>query len=1221
MAAIGTPAPNFGIGYCPPHSVIELVVPTKWLGARVWGRTGCDFTKSGPPYCETGDCWKEDCSSEPQLAGVPPATLAEMTLGGTTNYDYYDISNVDGFNLPMQMVPVDGTYEKRDSADLGPYYVDYYCRSTGCFADLNALCPPELQVKNDMGEVVACNSACNATREDKYCCIGEYQAGPPACPPQEPYYSLFKDACPDAYAYAYDDRASTFICDFNGEPDYKIIFGWEDVSNLPPEIVFNSPSDGQAFETAGQITINVHIEDLDGQIDEFEFFINGESLDGTQSGDEGDFTKLWTPPASGTYTISVTAMDNEGLRDTSLITISIGECIPVYACTLTVKGSDGNEIESPFAVSFDYDFTVEVTDDTVPVGVNTRVVTAENSRTGATKEITLARQGKSDLFVSSSVNTQDAAIRMDWGDTLRLTYTDPDDQSDSQERYLYIPYELFACRMTIKDSDQIEIGTPFEISMGAEFFVEVIDDRTPSGENTGTVTAVNGRTGNSKTITIVRQAGSDLSASVAVDTRDAELQLDYGDTLRLTYTDPDDGSDTQERYLYIPYEPFACQMVIKGSDGNEITDPFEISSGAGFFIEVIDDRTPSGENTRTVTAVNTGTGGGRVITLNRQGNSDLFVSGTVNTQDADIRMSYGDTLLLTYTDPDDESDSQTKFIHIFPEIRIISAVAYDFDNDQTPDSISIIISDEFKGNKELYSVVINYRGVIDTVRAADVYIDGVSLRVPVETSAPDYTPRGTVTLIIDDSGDKVPESHEFTDGIGPVITHAAIVEKFGTGNAADSLYITFSELIDNPGTSWIYNIYDGASRLSSVPSVTDVENTGENVWLYVLEAPQPVEAGMGLQLISGSPARDTCGNSVHEGVHDTVIIDLIERALPIESAWYIDGNGDGIVDSIFIVFLRPPHNIDDIDVSFVWPEDNRQGTVQGLSYTNGDSSVIAGSIAGGTGIRTGGPMNVSAEFREFSQIAQGAAGDSAGPVLISARYIPGVENSGNGYYPDTLQVVFSEEVTAIDNSTPFLFEGFENGGSYEISMETGNLSGSSYTFIVREISGLDYPVNGDWIWIDPTAGIGDTGGVRQEITDNRKIRMTVVPQPYTVSVKAYPNPFTPGVSNLPVSGSSVQKGVAIEVLPRCKNRVIGEISVSATIYDAVGNIVLSQGQSEGNGKTFELVRDTDYDKIWLLWNGANRNERYVGPGTYAVIMETTIQNGEKETVTLKVGVK
>jgi hypothetical protein len=35
--------------------------------------------------------------------GVPPVTLAEITLNGAGGNDFYDVSLVDGFNVPVQV--------------------------------------------------------------------------------------------------------------------------------------------------------------------------------------------------------------------------------------------------------------------------------------------------------------------------------------------------------------------------------------------------------------------------------------------------------------------------------------------------------------------------------------------------------------------------------------------------------------------------------------------------------------------------------------------------------------------------------------------------------------------------------------------------------------------------------------------------------------------------------------------------------------------------------------------------------------------------------------------------------------------------------------------------------------------------------------------------------------------------------------------------------------
>lgn len=62
---------------------------------------------------------------------MPPVTLAEFTLGGYAGNDFYDVSLVDGFNIPMKIRPQGGSGS---------------CRVTSCKSDVNAVCPNELKV-------------------------------------------------------------------------------------------------------------------------------------------------------------------------------------------------------------------------------------------------------------------------------------------------------------------------------------------------------------------------------------------------------------------------------------------------------------------------------------------------------------------------------------------------------------------------------------------------------------------------------------------------------------------------------------------------------------------------------------------------------------------------------------------------------------------------------------------------------------------------------------------------------------------------------------------------------------------------------------------------------------------------------------------------------------------------------------------------------------------
>lgn len=134
-------------------------------------------------------------------------TLAEITFDGHGGLDYYDVSLVDGYNVKMAMSPKAGTYQHGSGT--------YYCTRAGCNADVNANCPAQqMKVYGRNGQVVACKSACLAFNTDRYCCRGYY--GVPQTCTYFSYAQTFKNACPQAYSYAYDDKKSTFTCRSNG---------------------------------------------------------------------------------------------------------------------------------------------------------------------------------------------------------------------------------------------------------------------------------------------------------------------------------------------------------------------------------------------------------------------------------------------------------------------------------------------------------------------------------------------------------------------------------------------------------------------------------------------------------------------------------------------------------------------------------------------------------------------------------------------------------------------------------------------------------------------------------------------------------------------------------------------------------------------------------------------------------------------------------------------
>ncbi|KAM5538515.1 hypothetical protein V8D89_007848 [Ganoderma adspersum] len=197
------------------HQKVSFSVPNNWKSGRIWGRTGCDFSKGapGPTQCLTGGC-NGGLKCDPNSGTpVPPATLAEFTLAFNGQPDNYDVSVVDGFNIPMSITNNRG------------------CHEASCKADLNPNCPAPLKGPTDTsGKVAGCKSACTAGLGDKTnnpnCCTGTHDKAA-TCPSSGvQYYSYFKNACKDSYVFAYDEPSGTALwtCDANKAADYTITF-------------------------------------------------------------------------------------------------------------------------------------------------------------------------------------------------------------------------------------------------------------------------------------------------------------------------------------------------------------------------------------------------------------------------------------------------------------------------------------------------------------------------------------------------------------------------------------------------------------------------------------------------------------------------------------------------------------------------------------------------------------------------------------------------------------------------------------------------------------------------------------------------------------------------------------------------------------------------------------------------------------------------------------
>ncbi len=211
-------------------------VDSYWQGA-FWGRTGCTGTDDDLT-CDWKTCTGTDGKGKLQCGG---SGLSQMTKGeinfDENGGDTYDVSAVDGFNVPMTITPVAGTFTKRGIPDA-----NYDCTSSGTTFDLkdSSVFPATLNkdlIISKNSKPAAVLSACQysyyktGVENTLYCCIGEH-GKPQTCNPKDWPVDMrtdlfFKKYLPGAYSWAFDDHASTYQCknkDANTLSSYKVVF-------------------------------------------------------------------------------------------------------------------------------------------------------------------------------------------------------------------------------------------------------------------------------------------------------------------------------------------------------------------------------------------------------------------------------------------------------------------------------------------------------------------------------------------------------------------------------------------------------------------------------------------------------------------------------------------------------------------------------------------------------------------------------------------------------------------------------------------------------------------------------------------------------------------------------------------------------------------------------------------------------------------------------------
>jgi fibro-slime domain-containing protein len=525
---------------------------------------------------------------------------------------------------------------------------------------------------------------------------------------------------------------------------------------------------------------------------------------------------------------------------------------------------------------------------------------------------------------------------------------------------------------------------------------------------------------------------------------------------------------------------------------------------------------------------------------------------------------------------------------------ISSALMLDDDGNLIPDLVIITLSDTFKTGQLLTQVDLSYKGNKYTVSGPDCKIDGKTISVPfVSSGGIDTKPSGNATINLNVEGETAQHTKAFSDGVGPGIIGADVLENDGTD--PDILFLTFSEPVVSSSLKGkqLLLIRNGSADTLPLEILQIVKVINDSTFSLKVSSSDIRPGADMVRLLPGNQGGTiTELNDIKAHVRNpSVVAGSKKGAALISRANYQDINADGIIDRVIVHMKR---KVDLSEFSTITVQWNSQlfkvSTDSVRSVSDSVISIgISRTVTEASTCVTSGNMYLSIVYSSAPSTKRtSAVADSAAPVLISARLFPGEFLDDGSRKSDTLEVTFSEPVKT-PGSSPFLLYTKKSELRYQFSVTLLNVNSqhSVFKFLINKTDPENVVyAKGDSVWINNNSPVIDTIGVAQTNPLNRRVLLDLIQPPPEWTTLIGPNPMTSST------------GINILVSPKRKV-ILSPFSAELKIYDGVGNVV----------KNYPL-QTAQVNGFKFNWDGSNTIGRLCGTGTYLAVLKVRENNKE-----------